>query len=768
MLFGPAVGQAEGSYCGVGCNSDMECGGGMTCTMNQGQGQKFCQKKCTTADDCDAAQAGYKAVCSKNIVSSICSYVQDGSQAAVAPTPQKANPVDAASSPAAVPKAEHAGEDCYYNCDSKAGFCGWCGVTGSTSNACCRKGWDGQPPECSGLSDAAFTSDGHHECVVPTEALKAKPDREPKIPTWPSSVRVFGPEDDAASIEAAVNEAFSQNGGHVDPDHGQFVSTRFAFLFKPGSYSVEVPVGYYTQVLGLGDAPSDVVFTSEKGVYSEQGSLDYKVGALNSFWRSAENFETQANFMWLKEDLTHHPGTDPKEFGNGMLWAVSQAAPLRRIIIDHDLVLTEPSGGETGTGAPGRSSGGYIGNVEVKKEVVMGTQQQWLARNSAVGHWSQANWNSVFVGTEGVPASRCKLDQHPRGAFVTVDNTPVIAEKPYITVEAGGEYFLNIPQVQHNRRGVDYSQGGTKKVSFEKVYVSKPTDGVSELNAKLKAGLHLVLTPGIYRINEPLFVNTEDQVILGLGLATLQSTNGNVLIQVGNVEGVRIGGLLLEAGPVESNALLRWGNGKNPGNPANPGFLYDIFGRSGGATPNVKVKVMIEMQSGHVVGDNVWLWRADHGQGYETVLLQNPSQIGAVITGDDVTMYGLFSEHHLTDQVQWAGDRGAVYFLQMELPYDATADYGTNGYTGLRVNNTVNDFSGYGVGVYHFFRDHKVDMHSGIVTPQGLESKLVSPIAVCLGGQGVMHHILNDLGKETSQWMSSHHGFRPEYINCNV
>jgi hypothetical protein len=58
------------------------------------------------------------------------------------------------------------------------------------------------------------------------------------------------------------------------------------------------------QVLGLGKAPADVTFTSPKGVYSEE--CDYTIGgALSTFWRSAENFRTQAGaqlarFMYFR------------------------------------------------------------------------------------------------------------------------------------------------------------------------------------------------------------------------------------------------------------------------------------------------------------------------------------------------------------------------------------------------------------------------------------------------------------------------------------
>eukprot|EP00937_MAST-01D_sp_MAST-1D-sp2_P006222 g6222.t1 len=123
--------------------------------------------------------------------------------------------------------------------------------------------------------------------------------------------------------------AFDLNGGHCDPSNtsfacppGQWSTHRFAFLFLPGHYAASVPVGFYTEVAGLGRSPDDVVFTGERGVYHEEGGYNFTVGALDDFWRSASNFRTQATANWM---------------GNrGMLWAVSQASPLRRVRVDHD------------------------------------------------------------------------------------------------------------------------------------------------------------------------------------------------------------------------------------------------------------------------------------------------------------------------------------------------------------------------------------------------------------------------------------------------
>ena len=102
-----------------------------------------------------------------------------------------------------------------------------------------------------------------------------------------------------AACASAVDAAFATNGGHDPPNHGQFSSSRYAFLFKPGKYTIDVPVGFYTQVLGLGASPEDVVFAGDKGVYCEEGDYDPSVGALDNFWRGAENFKTEASWPTL-------------------------------------------------------------------------------------------------------------------------------------------------------------------------------------------------------------------------------------------------------------------------------------------------------------------------------------------------------------------------------------------------------------------------------------------------------------------------------------
>lgn len=132
----------------------------------------------------------------------------------------------------------------------------------------------------------------------------------------------------------------------------------------------------------------------------------------------------------------------------------------------------------------------------------------------------------------------------------------------------------------------DNDSVNTVSVSFENVYVAKnASDTAESINAKLAEGLHLVLTPGIYRLDAPLQVAQKGQVVLGLGLATLVPTAGTSAITVAAVDGVRVAGLLIQAGEKESPTLLEWGDEGYAGDATDPGVISDVFVRVGGPEP---------------------------------------------------------------------------------------------------------------------------------------------------------------------------------------
>lgn len=215
-------------------------------------------------------------------------------------------------------------------------------------------------------------------------------------------------------------------------------------------------------------------------------------------------------------------------------------------------------------------------------------------------------------------------------------------------------------------------------------------------------------------------MNNPGTVILGLGMATLIPTNGTAAIEVGNVNGVRIAGVLLEAGFGATDSLLKVGNAGYAGSAQEPVVLSDVFARVGGtnASGSVQAKKMVQVNTSNTIIDNVWLWRADHDVGGLVYESRNPSDTGLEVNGDNVTGYGLACEHTLADMLVWNGNGGKSYFYQSEYPYDVTqANYGDKGYVAYKVGDNVTSHQAYGIGAYSFFRDNAVTVENGIKAP---------------------------------------------------
>jgi len=543
---------------------------------------------------------------------------------------------------------------------------------------------------------------------------------EPNPPNWPAGVYVFDPST-PSHTQSVVDQAFAQNGGHVPPFNGQWSTGRYAFLFKPGDHRVSVNVGFYTQIMGLGAAPTDTTIPT---VTVQNGDFDYQGGALDNFWRSVENIAT-----------------------GPMLWAVSQASPLRRMDITGSLSLYQYNSGC----CAGFASGGFMADMRVSQSIISGSQQQFFTRNTDLGKWLGGVWNMVFVGNSGEQLKdHCGIsgDQYP---YTVIAQTPVIAEKPYITIDNGGKFTLRVPPLEKNKVGPTQNYGDGESIDFSKVYVSSPSDSASVINGKLASGLHLVIGPGFYNLSAPITITRANTVVLGIGFPTLVATNGNPVIHVKDVDGVRVAGFIFDAGRITSNTLIQWGDSNNFGDPNNPGILYDAFGRVGGtnnpAQFQVSTKEMVTINHAHVIIDNSWLWRADHDVAGIVKNSDNPSQNGLVVNGDNAITYGLAAEHHLRDAVVWNGEGGRTYFYQCEFPYDVTQqEFGNPGYAGYRVNPSVTSHTSWGAGVYSYFRDYTVVANSGIVAPTRGGVTFIHPFTRFLNGNGAITHVLNKLG----------------------
>ncbi len=601
--------------------------------------------------------------------------------------------------------------------------------------------------------------------VILSSALMA----EPNPPSWPASVTVFDPGQSAVTINGIVDAAYATNGGQTPCNNGQFTTNRYAFLFKPGIYAtgVSIPVGFYTSVIGLGQEPSD---TQIPDVFCEQGCAAPDSGALDTFWRSAENF-----------------ATTPTRLNGVMQWAVSQAAPLRRIQLPAPGI--PPAGGlfgiqlwENQNGGDGFASGGFMGDCNIASSpttllnVSSGPQQQWMSRNCQMNWSDEGVWNFVFVGCTGkIPPTTVQKLGYFRPVNTNIAATPVIAEKPYIKF-AGGFYFLEIPPLEFEKTGptTDFTTNVTS-VDFANVYVVQDpaNETAGNINDKINMGLHIILTPGIYgNLNGPIQVK-KSVTILGIGFPTLIAKNGQPCIQVlDGVRGVRIGGILLQAGSDPSHpspVLLQMGQTRVTGGNAN--FLYDIFARVGGpADPSVNpvaAKTMVEINQDNVIIDNAWLWRADHWSvvnGVDNPVKNgdNPCDTGLLVNGDNAITYGLAVEHTLKDLVVWHGENGRAFFYQAEYPYDVTQAYGNSGFAAYRT--TAQKHTAYGLGVYSFFRDFPVNMPSGIATmvPVPAGNSFTNVLTKYLTGNGGIKHVINTTGNIVQAGPDA--GTTPSYV----
>jgi hypothetical protein len=539
------------------------------------------------------------------------------------------------------------------------------------------------------------------------------------------NVYVFDPTMPSADIQNVADGIFKK----METD--QFGPERYALLFKPGTYNVDVNIGFYTQVAGLGLNPDDVQIIGGTNVTAK---WDPHGDALDNFWRSLENLAVTP--------LADEQYGIPKGITR---IAVSQAAPLRRLHIKGDLELFDfgPNGNA------GYASGGFLADSIVDGRVVPGSQQQWLARNSQWSQWNNSVWNMVFVGCSNTP-----LGQFPDPPYTVVDKTPIIREKPYLYINDKGGYNVFVPSTKIDSQGVSWSKAPTPgaSVPLDRFFVARPElSTAAVLNAALMAGKNILFTPGVYSLSDSLHVTRPNTIILGLGVPSLIATNGKPIISVADVGGVEIAGLILDAGQVMSPQLLQVGpRGCKADHSSNPTFLYDLSVRTGGAAPG-KDNISVEINSNDVVVDQMWVWRADHGSGIGWA--SNPTINGLVVNGNDVTIYGLFNEHHEGYQTLWNGNGGRVYMYQSEMPYDvpSQADWmsgNTKGFASYKVAGGVTRHQAWGVGIYCFFRDAAVSAANAVEAPSVPGIRFHHLTTIWLSGKpgSGIDHIVDGIG----------------------
>lgn len=529
---------------------------------------------------------------------------------------------------------------------------------------------------------------------------------------------IFSPEDEPEKVAGILGQIYEKQ------EANQFGNERYAIYFMPGEYdeSIEANVGFYTQVAGLGELPTDTKLESLQCNARWLSDDPSNHNACCNFWRGVENIELKTNTVW----------------------AVSQATFMRRVQVDGALFLHDDYGW---------CSGGFLADSNTDLMTDSGSQQQWLSRNCNWKAWMGANWNMVFVGT--------KEGKNPQGTwpvvpYTAVEKTEVMQEKPFLIYDDEAGYMVYVPKERENATGVSWENGSEgEKVPIEQFYVAKPEKDTAEtMNQALEEGKNLLLTPGIYDLTEPIVVNRADTIVLGMGLATLRAANGTACMETGDVQGLIIAGLLFDSGETKSDNLLVVGTEKEAsGDTEKNNYLSDLFFRVGGTDTEkpVSVKCCATINSDHVIGDNFWVWRADHGD--QVAWNENEAENGIIINGDDVTMYALMVEHFKQYQTIWNGNRGKVYMYQSEIPYDVPAqevwvshEGQKNGYASFYVDEAVDTFEAWGLGVYLYNRDAAVELDTAMEVPDREGVKVHNICTVMLTGYPGMNHIINESG----------------------
>jgi hypothetical protein len=545
-------------------------------------------------------------------------------------------------------------------------------------------------------------------------------------PDFGPNVKIFDPSMPAAAVQAALDATFQ---AQLLSPTAQFGNERMAYLFKPGTYAVTANLVFYESIAGLGQSPDDVKIDGNINVDSGW-NLGDTANATQNFWRSAEN-------------LAVLPA------GGTTRWAVSQAAPMRRVHIMGGLHMG-PSNQGDGTGF---SSGGYIADSRVDAIVSTGSQQQWYARDSNVGQWFDGVWNTVLSGVGNAPPQ-----SFPNPPYTTLATTPVSREKPYLYIDPGGKYRVFVPSLRANASGATWNAGsptpGTS-IPMSRFFVARPGDTAAAINAALAAGLNLLFTPGVYAVDQSIAITRADTVVLGLGFATLQPVGGVTPMTVADVDGVKIAGLLFDAGTTNSAALLVVGPGpSSTSHAADPTSLQDVFFRVGGAVAGKATQSLV-INSNDAIVDDIWAWRADHGSA-ATGWTINTGDTGLLVNGANVLATGLFVEHYQKYQVLWNGENGRTIFFQNEMPYDVPSQAawssagGVDGWAAYKVGANVKTHAAWGLGSYCFFNiagaNTHIDASRAFEVPDAAGVKLRDILTVSLGGNGTISHVVNGAG----------------------
>ena len=398
-------------------------------------------------------------------------------------------------------------------------------------------------------------------------AAGAKPPGGPAQPDFGPNVVVFDPSMSTSQIQAAVDSIASQQVSN------QFGSQRYALLFKPGTYGtatdpLNFQVGYYTAVAGLGSSPNDVVVNGS--IYVHNQCAAGSCVALNNFWRSLSNLTINVNTPELRLLQRRVLG--------GVAGRADASRP-RQWVRDSDGLLHGPVVCER--------------RLHRRFEVRRQHRGQRLAAAVAgqeqhARRLDERRLEPGVLGRGGCAGPCFPAQASCGGPYTTLATSPVTRDAPYLYVDPDGHYNVFVPSVQHDSVGASWDGAPTagSSIPIDDFFIAKPTDGAQAINNALARGQNLIFTPGVYQVDKTIKVRSGPTPSCSASASTLVPSDGVVPMTVADVPGVKLAGLLFDAGQVNSPVLLQVGTPHaHKSDPADPTSLQDVFFRIGGATP---------------------------------------------------------------------------------------------------------------------------------------------------------------------------------------
>jgi hypothetical protein len=595
-------------------------------------------------------------------------------------------------------------------------------------------------------------------------------------PLFGPNVCVFNDTMPQSAIQADLDAISTQQV----PLSAQLNSNRYAIFFEPGTYGLAsapliFQVGYYTQVAGLGFMPGDTIingliesFANDCGtrLNGNPPVSQYWCNSTTNFWRSLSN-------LTLNE-VTNFDTPGPPNYAPAVVdpygpyctnseeaWSVSQAAPIRRAIINGSVVFQDYCAqGSSSNPSRDDASGGFIADSQINGNLNFYGQQQYLVRNTQIegangcGTANGGLWNLTYSGVTGAsitPEFGGQCDQN-----TVLPTSPVTEEQPFLYKASNGNWQAFVPAVQRKSSGTSWASGteAGSSIPIGKFFVANPATPISAINLALAFGRDLILEPGVYVLRAPIVVTRPNTVVLGLGFATLVPQRGNAALVAVPNDGVKIAGLIIDGGPVNSPVLLSVGSpGQNFGAVANPDLVSDVFFRIGGAELGKADISFLDLAPNSII-DDLWAWRADHGNAGTFGWTTNTAATGVVVHANNVTAYGLAVEHYQKNEVLWDGDAGNVIFFQNELPYDPPSQSAwmesasRPGYPAFDVTPKARTFNGYGMGSYVVFINTTATLYDAAAfeAPNRPGVQFHNTVGVWIAGSGGLNSIINGVG----------------------